>query len=350
MLKPQIRKVQLTGGTTYTISLPKEWAEQAKIKPQQQVALIPQHDLSLLLIPKGEVYKNGIKEASIEYRSIVEKDVIVRDFISYYLAGYDIIRVKFKGPTLELKTFFKDSLRKKIVGVEIMEESSEEIVAQCLPAYAELSLKKVVNRMGIIVSSMHRDAIISLKNKNYALAKDVIERDDEVDRFYHFSVRQLKMAVVDRTMIESMGLKSAVECLGYRIITKSIERMGDHATRIAKSVLNLKEMPNANSLDQTSRISDLATEVYDGSLNALNKLDAKIAHESIIKASRVVDAEEESTQQLLESKQSTRTIVELKLILESLKRIAVYSADISEITLNMIVATLARESEHSSTS
>ena len=223
-----------------------------------------------------------------------------------------------------------------------MEESSEEIVAQCLPAYSELSLKKVVNRMEIIVSSMHRDAIISLKNQNYALAKDVIERDDEVDRFYHFSVRQLKMAVVNRTMIESMGLKSAVECLGYRIITKSIERIGDHATKIAKSILNLKEMPNANSLDQISKISDLVAEVYNDSFKALNKLDAKIAHESIIKASRVIEAEEESTQQLLESKQSTRTIVELKLILESLKRMAVYSADISEITLNMIAAALKR--------
>jgi phosphate uptake regulator len=342
MLKPQIRKIQLTGGTTYTISLPKEWAEQVKIKPQQQVTLIPQDDLSILLIPKGEVDKS-VKEAFIEYRSIVERDIIVRDFISHYLAGYNMIRVKFKGPALDLKAFLKDSLRKKIVGIEIVEESSEELVAQCLPAYAELPLKRVVNRMGIIVSSMHRDAILSLKDLNYALAKDVIDRDDEVDRFYHFSVRQLKMAVVDRTMIESIGLKSAVECLGYRIITKSIERMGDHATRIAKSVLNLKEMPNANLLDQILKISHLTTEVYDSSLNALNKLDAKMAHESIIKASHIVEAEEESTQQLLESKQSTRTIVELKLILESLKRIAVYSADISEITLNIIVATRARE-------
>jgi len=150
------------------------------------------------------------------------------------------------------------------------------------------------------------------------------------------------MAVVDRTMIESMGLKSAVECLGYRIITKSIERIGDHATKIAKSILNLKETPNANSLNQISRISDLVTEVYSDSFKALNKSDAKIAHESIIKASRVIEAEEESTQQLLESKQSTRTIVELKLILESLKRMAVYSADISEITLNMIAAALKR--------
>ncbi|MCP8313490.1 MAG: AbrB/MazE/SpoVT family DNA-binding domain-containing protein [archaeon] len=346
MLKPQLRKIQLTGGTTYTVSLPKEWAEQARIKPQQQVALIPQADLSILLIPKGEIDKS-IKEASIEYQSAVERDVIVRDFISHYLAGYDIIRVKFKGPIIEFKAFFKDLLRKKIVGVEIVGESSEEIIAQCLLAYSEPSLKKVVNRMEIIVSSMHKDAIISLKNQNCALAKDVIERDDEVDRFYHFSVRQLKMAVVDRTMIESMGLKSAVECLGYRIIAKSVERIGDHATKIAKSVLNLNEIPNANSLDQISRISDLVTEVYDGSLKALNKMDAKIAHESIIKASYVVKAEEESTQQLLESKQSTRTIVELKLILESLKRIADYSADISEITLNMIVATEAREHEQS---
>ncbi|MEM3708915.1 MAG: phosphate uptake regulator PhoU [Nitrososphaerales archaeon] len=342
MLKPQIRKIQLTGGTTYTISLPKEWANQVKIKPQQQVALIPQADLSLLLIPKERV-ERIVKETLVEYRSLVDKDVIVRDFISHYLAGYDVIRVKFEKSNIEIKTFLKDLLRKKIVGVEIVEESSEELVAQCLPAYFELPFKRVLNRMAIIVSSMHKDAIISFKNQNHDLARDVIDRDDEVDRFYLFSIKQLKIAVMDRTMIESIGLKSAVECLGYRIIAKSIERIGDHATRIARSTLNLKEKPDENSIDQILKISDLAKEVYDKSLNALNKFDSKIAHENIIKASYVVKAEEESTQKIFESKQSTRTIVELKLILESLKRIAVYSADISEVTLNMIVATKAKE-------
>lgn len=103
------------------------------------------------------------------------------------------------------------------------------------------------------------------------------------------------MAVVDRTMIESMGLKSAVECLGYRMITKSIERIRDHVARIAKSVLNIKEMQNANSIYQILRISDPTTEVYDNSFNALNKFDSKIAHDSIIKASYIAKAEEEST-------------------------------------------------------
>jgi phosphate uptake regulator len=343
MPEPQLRKIQLTGGTTYTISLPKEWANQVGIKPQQQVALVPQDDLSLLLIPKDVIDKGGIKEASIDYPSKVERDVAVRDFISYYLAGYDLIRVRFRENTPELKAFLKDSLRKKLVGIEIIEESLDEITAQCLPAYAELPLKRVVSRMSTIVSSMHKDAILALKNRNNALAKDVIDRDDEVDRFYHFAVKQLKMAVVDRTMIESIGLKSAVECLGYRIVTKSIERIADHVAKVANSVLSLEEEPSANSLGQILRLSDLATDVFDHSLKALNKLDAKMAHESIIKAYQAVKIEEEISKLLLESNQSTKTIVGLKLILESLKRIAVYSAEISEIALNIIVATLARE-------
>ena len=54
----QLRKVQLTGGSTYAVSLPKNWAKAAGIKPGDHVQLIPQPDMSLLIVPgkakKGE--------------------------------------------------------------------------------------------------------------------------------------------------------------------------------------------------------------------------------------------------------------------------------------------------------
>ena len=166
--------------------MPKEWVKQVGIKPQSQVTLVPLDDLSILIVPQVKIDKLKLK-VSLEYQENTDRDFIVRDFISYYLSGYEVIRVKFKGNDTGAKKFLKELLRKKVIGVEIIEETSNELAIQCLPAYVELPLKKVLNRMFILASSMHIDAILSLNGLDYALASDVIERDDEIDRFYFFA-------------------------------------------------------------------------------------------------------------------------------------------------------------------
>src|SRR3712207_8300646 len=47
----------------------------------------------------------------------------------------------------------------------------------------ELSVNTAVRRMFLIASSMHRDALGALKEKNYDIAMGVVRSDDEVDRF-----------------------------------------------------------------------------------------------------------------------------------------------------------------------
>ena len=81
------------------------------------------------------------------------------------------------------------------MGVEIIEESASEVTAQCLLGYKELPVNKALNRMSILTLSMYKDAANALINYDLDLAKEVVNRDDEVDRFYFFIVRELKKAV-----------------------------------------------------------------------------------------------------------------------------------------------------------
>ena len=80
---------------------------------------------------------------------------------------------------------------------------------------------------------MQFDAVKSLMTSDPALASEIIERDDEVDRFAHFISRQLNLAVHNRVMIQEIGLATAQDCMNYRMIVKSIERIADHAAQIA---------------------------------------------------------------------------------------------------------------------
>src|SRR3989441_12310864 len=102
------------------------------------------------------------------------------------------------------------------------------MTTQCLSGYADLPLKKALERMSIVVSGMVKDAVAALRAGDDGLAGEGVARDDEGDRFYHFILRQLNLAVRDRSIIEDIGLTSAGDCLGYRLSGKRVERGGDH--------------------------------------------------------------------------------------------------------------------------
>ena len=48
----EIRRVQMTGGSSYIITLPKEWIKLSNVKKNDQIGLSQQSDGTLLITPK----------------------------------------------------------------------------------------------------------------------------------------------------------------------------------------------------------------------------------------------------------------------------------------------------------
>ena len=334
-LPAELRKVQITGGATYVISLPKKWVKAAGLKPKDQVALIPQADMSLLLVPKGELKPKEVSEAIIEASAEAGLEAVIRDFIAHYLVGYDVIRVKLRN--VRYRDLIKNSIRLKLIGVEIMEESADEIVAQCLLGHVELPLRRALDRMHVLMLFMLKDAMKALVSNDKDLAVEIVERDDEVDRLYFFAVRQLKAAVYNRMLIEEMGLSNPRDCLGYRLIVKSIERSADHAARIASVIPTLPAQSNNKMMEKIVKMSSIAQEIHECSVKTLYKYDPNLINESMKKIEHVINLEDEIIEQLLRLKIEARTMLGIRLILESVRRIAEYGTDIAEISINLAV-------------
>ena len=331
-----MRKVQLTGGSTYIISLPKEWASDVGIKPGDYIQLIPQPDQTLLLVPGEKVEERS--EALIDAVSAKFPEEVVREFIACYLTGYNVIRLKFGKKVDEYKACLKDIMRSKLIGLETIEESTNQMVVRCFLGYMDFPIKDALKRIHSMTLSMCIDAIRSLKNHDKSLAKDVIQRDDEIDRLYLFVVRGLKLAVENRIVMKEMGLMSPRECLGYRLIVKSIERIADHAARIADIILSLNlSKINSNLLKDISSIAERSYAIYQEAVNSLYKLDIKQANDSIMKVKELTRMEEDLAERIFKLKLDVETITGLRLILESIKRVAEYAADIAEIVINLAI-------------
>ena len=331
-----MRKVQLTGGSTYIISLPKEWASDVGIKPGDYIQLIPQPDQTLLLVPGEKVEERS--EALIDAVSAKFPEEVVREFIACYLTGYNVIRLKFGKKVDEYKACLKDIMRSKLIGLETIEESTNHMVVRCFLGYMDFPIKDALKRIHSMTLSMCIDAIRSLKNHDKSLAKDVVQRDDEIDRLYLFVVRGLKLAVENRIVMKEMGLMSPRECLGYRLIVKSIERIADHAARIADIILSLNlSKINSNLLKDISSIAERSYAIYQEAVNSLYKLDIKQANDSIMKVKELTRMEEDLAERIFKLKLDVETITGLRLILESIKRVAEYAADIAEIVINLAI-------------
>jgi phosphate uptake regulator len=69
-----------------------------------------------------------------------------------------------------------------LIGLEIVEESSSEIVLQCLLDASRFPPQKLLARNSSIVLGMCRDAVAAFVDGDLQLAKSVVARDDESDR------------------------------------------------------------------------------------------------------------------------------------------------------------------------
>src|SRR3989442_4706831 len=122
----ELRKLQMTGGASYTVSLPKDWVKEQGLKVGDVVAIMPRSDSSLTLIPHEKIPtgKNRGAEGTVSPSKEQDKGQILRTVLAQYLAGYDIIRVRFPASAKpDLRTYLSEAASKMLVVSEIIDES-----------------------------------------------------------------------------------------------------------------------------------------------------------------------------------------------------------------------------------
>lgn len=343
--KEETRKLQLTGGSTYTISMPKDWVTEMNLKKGDPLVLTRQDDGAVLISPTS-VRKPDEAESAIINVSVNDKiDTIIRKIVSSYLIGYETMQIICEGKqiTSALRNSIQKFTRRMLVGTEMVSDSPKELTLQVLLSSPELSVRNALRRISFISAAMHEDAITSLKEDDKNMAREVITMDDEVDRFNHYIVRQLKSAIQDKGLLKEIGLTNSREILGYRLITKSIERMADHAVNIAKEVLELKGKISPETLERISKMSKSSNSVFRGSIEALFRQDFQLADVVVEEAKKTTLMEKDVIRTILKRDESEAP--SLRLITESIRRTAEYASDIAEIVLNLTIENILPQKE-----
>ena len=335
--REETRKIQFTGKSSYIVSLPKQWIMDVGLKQGDQVRIVRKGSSTLELFPpKFESRVQKKEDAVIEIDLQEDASSIVRKLISLYFLGFKTINVKAKQGRLSpvQRNTVKESVKKMLMGSEIISDSSGGITVQVLVNLLELSVDGAFKRMIHLAKSMSSDAILAVKENNLELAQEVINTDDEVDRFGFYIIRQLKIAIQNEHMLKEMGFRNARNCLGYRLVVKNIERTGDHAAFIARDIIEFNKPVKKEISEKLQDMNDFCLEVLDDSCLALFKEDYFQAEKTIKKIDEITKYEKK-VRDASKSLKDYEEIYRVRRMTENIRRVAEYASDISEIVLNM---------------
>ena len=334
----EIRKVQVTGGSSFTITLPKEWIRKMNIRKNDTLGLISQPDGNLLITPNtSQEHVQKVKEIHVD--QIKDTNYLFRQLIGAYIMGFNLFKVissgKITAQVRDCVTYFTQTA----IGPEIIEETLNVITIKDLLNPMEMPFEKSIRRINILVSTMHEDVITALEKSDLELANDVISRDREINRRHWLIARQSNMVFQDIILAQKMGV-TLEDANHYYLISRHLERIGDHAVRIANNIAKLIEKKiDSNIIEHLSKASSFSLDILNDSLDALRTRNIDLANDCIEAISNLVDLCEEISKFPTDSKEISLT---LNYIAESIRRTGEYAGNIAEVIINNLIIDVKR--------
>ena len=317
------RKLQKTGGSTLIVSLPKKWTMENKLKAGTEIQLTEQPDGTLTINPNQT---NLRKKISVVKCNDEESQHLFRDLIGVYLAGGTEIKV-IGNPRLTVKE--RKTIRKfsaSVIGMEIIEEEATQAILTDMTNPGALPFRTAIKRLYKIVRAMYNDSILILEGSE-DLAADVVDRDKEADKLQWFIERQFNM-MLENTNLSRQLEASSFEGVVYSNVARYLERIADHACRLAEIGYVAGLIPGRKMLPLAKDAGDIMKEAMKSFINN----DPR-------KATVIIDKGKKNMQKAQtyfenKYKKEMEHPLEFSIAMDAIMRTTAYSTDISEATIN----------------
>src|SRR3989338_4913945 len=144
----QRRKIQLIAGTTYSVSLPKDWIKKNSLKEKNELYIHEKNDRTLVISP------NLVEEKRLSDISLNVDDYILNIdqilFALYYLGIENISLFSKNGLAKDVKAKIRKTLT-HMSGTEISYEDEERIVIKGLLDSSKIDITQLIYRISLII-------------------------------------------------------------------------------------------------------------------------------------------------------------------------------------------------------
>ena len=320
----ETRKVQVTGGSTFTVSLPKDWATDHDVSAGSVVSFYPEEE-TLVLLPRVEAEPT---EVTLDADGL-DGEELVRAVVTTYVSGFDVLTVR--GPVDAARRRTVRRAARRLVGLEVIEESERRIRLRYLLDSSELSVHDATTRLSVVAIGMLEDAMTALVEADADLAADVRERDDDADRLRALVLRAFRRNLRDPAAA-TQGLDTET-CFDYQQCSRQYERVADHAEKIA-CVADDSSVPaelDADLMDLHGAAVDVLRRATEAFLAAESDPER-----ATVLADRAADANADVRRRAQSLDTELRAAdagvaVGLGLAIDSLSRVADYGGNVAEV-------------------
>lgn len=238
----ETRKIQQVGGGTYTVSLPKEWADEVDIEPGSTVALHTHID-GTLVVQTGSESGETATPLSLSIGA-ADPECIAHTLRAAYTAGIDTVELSAKEGLTDHQRRKVERITRDLTGMTVTESNDERMRVRSLLDSNEVSIPQSVRQLQFTALSAHRDATAAVTGPTSV--EDPATRDNQPDRLYSMVNRYFQQGLDSLSVMDALGLTQSNLFIHW-VTARELERVADHARRIA-DVANRLEAPLSGEL------------------------------------------------------------------------------------------------------
>ena len=328
----EVRKIQLTGGSTYIVSLPKKWITEHGLDAKDQVRIEWRPSGTLRVIADASnIIRNRLVE--IDFAEIPDH-MIFDHLVSAYLSGADKITINTKKEFSRKQSKIFRNFIKSTRGLEIINDQGNKLEMISLLNPAEMPLYSSINRMYLLISRQVRDFSDVLIGGDPEILEDSADRENEVDALRLLLERQVGQILESASIEDSLGT-SRWEASELCKLVRTLERMGDHSFALC-------DLAHSHKIPSTISMTSLPISVipiWQMSIKLLISNLRKRKFTEIHSAkSQLISAQQDLLQyeeELRFSDIDLQDALFLDRVSESLRRICAYSINMGEILMNI---------------
>ena len=316
------RKVQLTGGTTYTVSLPKTWAKERSLEPGDRVRLHPRGGRLLLTRPAAESGRETVSVSAARHDPAGIRRVVA----GAYVAGADVVRVE-GSPDRDARAAVRDAVG-GLVGIEVAEETRAGMVARTMLDIDDLPPERTLARMEDRTLTMHEEAVTAALAGDGAAGRRVSEQDDAVDRLFRLLAREFQRSLGG----VSGDANGNLTAFDHYAVARQLERIADHAEKIATAADTVETPPPDPIAADLDRLAADARAVVERAFSeVLAECDPRTLGGIVADADAVIEGTERVDRELYDRGLADGYV--LATVLDSVTRTVEYGINIADAGL-----------------
>lgn len=326
----ETRKIQVVGGGTYSVSLPKHWAETADVSAGSVVNLHTHLDGLLVIQPQEQM-----TEAPARNTVQISDDspaTLERTLRAAYAAGsMEIVLDATDAFTGEQRRIIEHVTR-NLTGVTVVGDSESQVTVRTLLNSSEVSIHQSVRQLQFIALSMQRAAVETLTGD--ATMESLADRDDQADRLHAMIDRHFARGLARLDEVDALGV-TRPELFKLWAASHELERVADLAENIARNCAGIDGPIDESTADTITDLARVARGVVADAVSVIiGDATVETAHQALNDRDRVREKSTTLDQRLFESSTADYRLTRIS---DSLRRTAEHGGNIAEYGLRRAI-------------